>query len=378
VLRANADVDTVRALGQLGSLETFGGMPDADRLTNEALVLGQGLDLGPADLCALFMIRGIWFSNADRNVEAIMNHREAVRLAELAGASHILGISLLNLSSCLAVSDSVASADVSRRAMDELRRLGDRYALAIATGNLSIALLAIGDWDGAAEVIGPGATADGLDSMDGIRLVRIMSAALRGKSDTAERIVDELDQVPDSEDPQEKAGYALALALTAMSSGQQAEALRHARDAVGYADVLGLGHDAIRWAWPVGARAAHDLGDSAAEQQLVDLLDGYLPGRVAPMVRAERDLARARLTAGGDDGQAAALFTAAIASLRTLSTPYHLAHGLLDQAQYLFGTGDEAAAGVAVAEAKEIGERLGCPPLLARADRLQVDSAVSA
>ncbi|MDQ1614195.1 MAG: hypothetical protein QOJ60_134, partial [Actinomycetota bacterium] len=69
---------------------------------------------------------------------------------------------------------------------------------------------------------------------------------------------------------------------------------------------------------------------------------------------------------------------AAIESLRAQSTPYHLAHGLLDHAEYLIGAGDEAAAGVAVAEAREIGERLGCPPLLARADRLQVDSAVSA
>ena len=53
------------------------------------------------------------------------------------------------------------------------------------------------------------------------------------------------------------------------------------------------------------------------------------------MLRAERDLVRARLADGDGDEAAAAAFTAAISGLRELSTPYHLAHGLLDHAQYL-------------------------------------------
>ena len=46
VLRADPDTDTVRALEELAALEVFAGSPDADRLTTEALILGQALGVG--------------------------------------------------------------------------------------------------------------------------------------------------------------------------------------------------------------------------------------------------------------------------------------------------------------------------------------------
>jgi len=46
VLRPDPDTDTVRALEQLALVEVFAGSPDADRLTTEALTLGQALDAG--------------------------------------------------------------------------------------------------------------------------------------------------------------------------------------------------------------------------------------------------------------------------------------------------------------------------------------------
>jgi hypothetical protein len=67
-----------------------------------------------------------------------------------------------------------------------------------------------------------------------------------------------------------------------------------------------------------------------------------------------------------DGGPAAdPAFAAAIAGLRQHSTPYHLAHGLLDYAEYLSHLdGDEAAA---VGEARDIAGRLRCQPRLDRA-----------
>ena len=85
------------------------------------------------------------------------------------------------------------------------------------------------------------------------------------------------------------------------------------------------------------------------------------------MLRAERDLVRARLAAGDGDPAAAAAFAAAISSLRELSTPYHLAHGLLDHAQYLTRLHDAEAAEAAIGEARDIAGRLRCQPLLDRA-----------
>ena len=63
----------------------------------------------------------------------------------------------------------------------------------------------------------------------------------------------------------------------------------------------------------------------------------------------------------------ASAFTAAIAGLRERSTPYHLAHGLLDHAQFLLSQGDAEAAALAIEEARDIAERLRCQPLLDRA-----------
>jgi hypothetical protein len=84
-------------------------------------------------------------------------------------------------------------------------------------------------------------------------------------------------------------------------------------------------------------------------------------------LQAERDLARARLTAQDSDQAAAASFASAVSSLRELSTPYHLAHGLLDYAHHLSCLGDASAAALAVDEAHVIGRRLRCQPLLDRA-----------
>ena len=89
------------------------------------------------------------------------------------------------------------------------------------------------------------------------------------------------------------------------------------------------------------------------------------------MQRAERDLARARLTAADGGPDAGAAFAAAITGLRQHSTPYHLAHRLLDHAGHLTRLGDTGAAETATAEARGIAGRLGCQPLLDRADTIQ-------
>ena len=113
------------------------------------------------------------------------------------------------------------------------------------------------------------------------------------------------------------------------------------------------------------------MQDLTAGRELLSLLDSYQPGEIAPMLRAERDLVRARLAAAGRDQAAAAAFLTAIASLRERGTPYHLAHGLLDHADYLARHGDTDAAAQAVAEARDIGRRLRCQPLLDRADAIE-------
>jgi hypothetical protein len=156
-------------------------------------------------------------------------------------------------------------------------------------------------------------------------------------------------------------------AFTAAARRQPQDVLRHARAVLAHVDALGISHICLRWAWPLAARAACELRDTATTTGLLTLLDSYQLGYLAPMLRAERDLARARLADDDGDQSAAAAFASAIFTLRELSTPYHLAGGLLDHAEYLTRHGDTAAAALATAEARDIAHRLRCQPLLDRA-----------
>jgi hypothetical protein len=58
--------------------------------------------------------------------------------------------------------------------------------------------------------------------------------------------------------------------------------------------------------------------------------------------------------------------TDALAGLRELGSPLHLAQGLLDRAERL----EPAAATPLIEEARGIAERLGARPVLRRAERL--------
>jgi hypothetical protein len=96
------------------------------------------------------------------------------------------------------------------------------------------------------------------------------------------------------------------------------------------------------------------------------MLDSSQPGHLVPMLWAERDLVRGRLAAQDGDPAATAALAAAVSQLRELSTPYHLAHGLLDQAEQLLRLGDTDAAASALEEARTTATQLRCQPLLDR------------
>jgi AAA ATPase domain len=367
VLRADPDTDTVRALGNLALVEVFAGSPDADRLSAEALSLGQALGVGDAELSRLLTTRGIYLASTDRHTEAAAYYRESARLAGQVGDTMRLGQALVNLSDILAVTDPGGAAETARTAAGHLRRAGYRGALAFAVANLAQALLMVGDWDAAEAELTEAADSGALADYDFLACYRGWLAALRGDATAAQAMLAGLKDLRASEDPQEKSLISLVEGFTAAARRQPQAALGHARAVLEHAGALGISHEDLRWAWPLAARAAHDLRDSAAAGELLALLDACQPGHLAPMLRAERDLVRARLAAGDGDPAAAAAFASAVSSLRELSTPYHLAHGLLDHAQYLTRLPDAEAAGAAIGEARAIAGRLRCQPLLDRA-----------
>jgi len=372
VLRTDPGTDTVQALCDLATLEVFADSPAADALTTEALTLGQDLAVDDATLADLFTTRGIWLGHAGRRgPEAAAYYREAARLATQAGDTLTLGRALLSLSDAITGTAPAAGAEAARAAAAHLRQAGDRHHLATAVVNLTQALLMTGDWDGAEAELDQALDGDGLADIEFLACNRAWVAALRGDTPAAQQALAGLGDLRVSEDPQDQATIAAVEAFTAAARHQPDTALHRARTVLGHADALGISWDFLRWAWPLAARAAHDLTNTATTTELLAMLDRYQLGQLAPMQRAERDLARARLTtaeAGPDTGAA---FPAAITGLRQHSTPYHLAHGLLDHAVHLLRTGDDEAAAAAAGEARSIAQQLRCQPLLDRADTTQ-------
>ena len=365
VLRADPDIDTVRALDELAALELFAGSPDADKLCTEALTLAQALDVGSDTLGDLFLTRGLHFVKVGRRPEAAAYLRESARLTAEAGDSFRVGRVLLNLAVALAYGDPAAAAEASRTAAGHLRQAGARDYLAYAITNLVNDLVNRGDWDAAEAELTRAVDSDGLGDIEVVAEKQAWLAALRGDADTAETMMAALGNWLASDNPEDQASRCELQALTAAARHQPEAALCYARAALTHLARADVTIDT--WPWSLAARAAHDLGDAGAVGELLDLLDSHPPGQVRPALRAERDLTRARLAARNGDQAASAAFASAISGLRESSTPYHLAHGLLDHAQYLTHRGDAGAAAAAMEEAREIAGRLRCQPLLDRA-----------
>jgi hypothetical protein len=150
----------------------------------------------------------------------------------------------------------------------------------------------------------------------------------------------------------------------------------HAKEALVHIENLSPSTDIIRWAWGLAARAAHEAQDLATERELVSMLDPYRPGQLGRLLSAERELCVARLAAD-TDADAGALFATAVAGLRERSTPYHLAHGLLDYASFLDASGRSGEAAPLVAEAERIGDQLRAASVLERVASAVTENAAA-
>ncbi|MGH8862406.1 MAG: hypothetical protein ACRDVG_14455, partial [Jatrophihabitantaceae bacterium] len=375
VLRSDSDADTVMAMNELTMIESLGGGPDSERLSLETLVLGQRVGVDPELLAALFISRGIGLILADRHDEAIAHLAYAVELSQRETDGVQWGRALVNLSGALQTTDPRAAAEQAARACEHFRRIGFRFWLGVALGNLAGAMLWTGDWDAADETLGRALLDDGLDELHDLNQLRAHLAALRGDLATAREIVAVAD-FDTSEDAQDRAYSALIRASIAAAAGRPAEVMRHGRTVLALIDAIGIRHEVAIWAWTLTARAAHDLRDLDAVDTLLTELDAHPVGQLPPMLRAERDLVRARVAGANGSPDVPAAYAAAVTALRRVGSPYHLAHGLLDHAEYLTRTGEHVAASTLATEAREIAERLGARPLLERAARA-TDSAAA-
>ncbi len=359
-LRAEPDTDTVTAMTDLATISSLASEPESDRLSADALILGQQLGVDRGLMATLFNVRGLSMTMRDRFDEAIAHIKYALELLARESDSAQRARALSNLSNLLLTTDPHAAADHARQAADLFRRIGYPALLAVAVSNLVQALLWCGDWDEAEAVIA--SAADDMGRVREVEQLRVQLAALRGSRDVSSATIDW--PALDSEDAQDRAYAAMLRTLVASADGDAAETVRLGQAALEFARI-GIRFETVLWSWAAAARAAHELGNRQALDELVAFLDARPKGHLAPLLVAERDLVRARLA--DDDGVA---LSDAVGALRKAASPFHLAHGLLDQAEFLERADRAEEAQPLVDEARAIGERLRARPLIDRAERL--------
>jgi tetratricopeptide (TPR) repeat protein len=372
VLRPEPDEDTVAAIADMATLEVFGGGRDAHRIASEAVAMGQALGVGPSRLAPLFISRGLAAAVENRFAEAAADIEYAVRLAERVGETVIRSRALLNLASISLAVDPAAAAAAARTAVDLARKLGDRYLLPAAIGNVSTALLFIGDWTEAERWLVESVATDGFDddSLGSAQVAMFLGLvrALRGDAPAVPDETASFAALRASEDLQDLSAVALVDAFVAAARGQRPEALQHAQTVLRHTPAVGIATEFTILSWPLAVRVAFELGDTAAVDVLLAMLDEYPRGHVPPLLRAEQSLALARQRAAAGDPDADAALAAAVAELRTVGSPYHLAHALLDRAEHLADLGQTEEAALLREEATTIADRLGAAPLRKRAE----------
>jgi tetratricopeptide (TPR) repeat protein len=181
-----------------------------------------------------------------------------------------------------------------------------------------------------------------------------------------------LSSLETSEDIQERSQYKSGMARLHLARGRPTEALFAAEEAVSERDSIGISSEAIKEALVSAVEATLQLGDVGKAEELIAIVDALPPGRSPQFLQAHSSRFRALLAARrGDLDEAERLFKRSTGLFRELSVPFHLAVTLLEQAEWLAGQ-DRADEGEgALADARELFERLGAKPWLERVGALE-------
>jgi hypothetical protein len=344
-------------------MEAIDGTPIAADLLAEYAGLAVDLDVGVEEMARFYCTRGIWHHRGGRRSEGIADLREAARLGQECGTTHEWALALFNLACILILEDPLGAADAARVSADLFRRMANRECLSWAISMRASALRSLGHWDAARVVLRDGVDSDGLDDQEWIDYELALLAALQGDVVTARRIIDGPGKLRDSPHPQDQTAIASVDAFIAYAEGDLERALTLVMPVFDHTAALGINEETSLWAWPLAVRVAHEIADFGTVHQLLDHLENYRNNQLAPLLDAESALSRARLAVAAGEPDAVAAMSEAVAMLRTSSTPYHLASGLLDLHDAL-EPGDVADS--AAEEARSIALGLHCQPLLQR------------
>ena len=357
---------------RLGSCLVFGGRSEeASGPIEEALILAQHHELA-VPLARGLIAKGLLLGSSGRAEESRLLFEGSAAVSRLHGITQTEMVSEGNLADLCMTHDLPGAEEHANVALALARRWGLRGEEAWAASNIMYVLTMSGRLEEAAR-LGNELLQSGGDDRPGARDIKIRLAgleALRGNVETAQSLLSACGAWAAADDVQSRAAYAAdeaAIAQAEHSSGPALDSARRAVDEI-VSGGLGVHHEAVRLALPIALEVAIELGDLDEADRLAELLTSRPRGEVPPFLRAQLTRARALVAdARGDDEEVEENLVGAEAAFRDLGYPYWTARAQLDRAEWLARQGRLEESTRLAGEAAAVFERVGIPPMVARA-----------
>jgi class 3 adenylate cyclase/predicted ATPase len=374
------DADLAMLAAQVGRFMFFGGQRELAMTRIEAALEMAESILLPEVLAQALTTKGIILVSAGRRHEGVALLRVALDTAREHDKPSAALRASFNLADTLAQVDRFAeAADVVRTGLAQARRVGTRYWELSFLGQL-YAFLALGEWEETLALYGQLPLDDWAASRQGFSAVPLVLATIfgnRGQLDDLERLLDRFEEMATSGDEQERSSYHSGVARFHLLRGDVGQALAVAEEAFASRATFGLGAEQIKEAFATAGEAAIRLGDMSKAGELVAFVDSLPPGTKNLSLDAYATRFRAHLAAQSDASEAEQHFSTSSALFRELAAPLPLAVVQTERAEALKRAGRTDEAAEPLAEARELFERLGATPWLARVDAVRAGSEVN-
>jgi tetratricopeptide (TPR) repeat protein len=356
----------------LGRYMLFAGDPEgAAPHLERALTLAEVLDL-PETIAEALQSKAILYMPMNRREESRLLLEGALDIA-LRYDLHTTALRAYNNLSYLGGMSDRLTEMLSRndRALELARRVGDRVSEAALIGGTLGTLALLGRWD---EALAAGADAAELAStpwaeLSILDLCQIHCA--RGDAPAARALFDTFNRGRESPDAQIWSAHAGTELIVLLGEGNHSDALACGERVLTARDQMGVNDWVIKMAIANTIEAALVTGNVAKAREVLAILDGLRPGELTPMLAAIRARYRARIAAVTGEGNPGENFGKAETHYREVGTPFFLAVTLLEHAEWLIKTGQDAEAEPLLAEARATFERLKAAPWLERLQRVE-------
>ncbi|HZJ50915.1 MAG TPA: adenylate/guanylate cyclase domain-containing protein [Actinomycetota bacterium] len=363
------DADLAFVAHMLGRLTLLLGKPTAARYVERALEIAEAKGL-PEVLSGALNTKGLLLLSKGRNVEGLALIRQALEVA----LENDLSASVLRAHANMAHVKLIADRynDALAHYADGLtlaRTLGYRYwerSFLLGPGFIH---LVSGAWDEALALLEelPPYEELGNFTLGELPFFAVI-AFYRGDHDTAKKILEACVRLELSDDLQDRASYAIVLAVMSAAEGCHDEALTITREALRTGHGIGIDNELMKACFAQAGEAALALDDRGALEELVAFAD--TDGRVLPpFFKAHAARFRARLAAmDQDDAAAEASFWWAAARFRDIGAHFYVAVTLLEHGEWLLSKGRKRDADDLIKQARATFEELGALPWLERID----------